>query len=181
MIAIKKIFIIVLQFAFFISAAFSFSIPSTYSTDSLDERRLGNKILRSIWNSNTVVKDVESQIYIKELGQYLVSRASQPNRNYNFFLLHDDTVNAFASWNGYVGIHDALVLFSENESELAAIIAHEIAHISQEHLRRYQEKSAKQKILTVGGIIASVLVKNRCNNSTYRQNFLFSAFVLISF
>ncbi len=160
MIAIKKIFIIFLHFAFFISAAFSFSIPSTYSTDSLDERRLGNKVLQSIWGSKSVIKDMESQIYIKDLGQDLVNKSNQPKRHYDFFLLEDDSVNAFASWNGYVGVHDALVLFSDNESELAAILAHEISHITQEHLKRYQDKSAKQKILTVGGIIASVLVKN---------------------
>ena len=160
MIAIKKIFILVLYFAFFISAAFSFSIPSTYSTDSLDERRLGNQVLQSIWASKSVIRDMESQIYIKELGQDLVNKSNQPKRHYDFFLLEDDSVNAFASWNGYVGVYDALVLFSDNESELAAILAHEISHITQEHLKRYQEKSAKQKILTVGGIIASVLVKN---------------------
>jgi len=160
MIAIKKIFIIVLQFAFFISAAFSFSIPSIYSTDSLNEKRLGNKVLQSIWDSKSVIKDMESQLYIKELGQDLVNKSNQPKRHYDFFLLEDDSVNAFASWNGYVGVHDALVLFSENESELAAILAHEISHITQEHLKRFQEKNSKQKILTIGGVIASVLVKN---------------------
>jgi len=160
MIAIKKIFILVLCFAFSISTAFSFSIPSAYSIDSLDERRLGNQVLQSIWSSKSVIKDMESQIYIKELGQDLVKKSNQPKRHYDFFLLEDDSVNAFASWYGYVGVHDALVLFSDNESELAAILAHEISHITQEHLKRYQDKSAKQKILTVGGIIASVLVKN---------------------
>jgi len=160
MIAIKKIFILVLCFAFSISTAFSFSIPSAYSIDSLDERRLGNQVLQSIWSSKSVIEDMESQIYIKELGQDLVKKSNQPKRHYDFFLLEDDSVNAFASWYGYVGVHDALVLFSDNESELAAIFAHEISHITQEHLKRYQDKSAKQKILTVGGIIASVLVKN---------------------
>ena len=122
MINTKKIFILVLYFAFSISAAFSFSIPSTYSTDSLDERRLGNKVLQSIWGSKSVIKDMESQIYIKDLGQDLVNKSNQPKRHYDFFLLKDDSVNAFASWNGYVGVHDALVLFSDNESELAAIL-----------------------------------------------------------
>ena len=160
MIDIKKIYILFFHFTFFVSTSFAFSIPSTYSIDSLDDRRLGNQVLQSIWNSKSVIKDLESQIYIKELGQDLANKSNQPKRHYDFFLLKDDSVNAFVSWNGYVGVHDALVLFSDNESELAAILAHEIAHVTQEHLKRYQEKSAKQKILTVGGIIASVIVKN---------------------
>ena len=64
MIDIKKIFIFVLYFAFSISMAFAFSIPSIYSLDSIDERRLGNKVLQSIWDSKSVIKDMESQIYI---------------------------------------------------------------------------------------------------------------------
>jgi len=160
MIDTKKIFILFFHFTFLISTSFSFSIPGTYSTDSLDERRKGVKILLSIWDSNKVTGDIESAIYISKLGQELISVISQQTKNYDFFLLDEDEINAFATWNGLIGINNGLVLFTENESELAAIIAHEISHVELEHLKRYQSKSENQQLITIGGVLASILVKD---------------------
>jgi len=158
MIAIKKIFILVLYFAAFISAAFSSSIPSTYSTDSLDDRRLGNKVLQSIWNSNLLLKDFESQSYLKDLGKFLVERSDAPKKHFEFTVLRKKNVNAFASWGGYISVYGGLILFTQNESELAAILAHEISHVTQEHLNRSKDKNSAQLLYSVGGLLASILI-----------------------
>jgi len=160
----KYIYIIRTLISIFVTILFSFAYANStfnnYSPATLEEKRMGNKVLQSIWDDHIVIKDIESQIYLKNLLKKLTLASDQPDRHYDIFLIKDDSINAFASWNGYIGVHNALITFSESESELAAIIAHEISHISQDHLKRHRDKIEKQKILTLGGIIASVMVND---------------------
>ncbi|KAA0439906.1 MAG: M48 family metalloprotease [Candidatus Thioglobus sp.] len=71
-----------------------------------------------------------------------------------------DSINAFAGPYGYIGVHTGMLLSSDSESELAGVLSHEIAHITQNHLERFSKKSKKRNYFLWAGVLAAVLVKN---------------------
>jgi predicted Zn-dependent protease len=100
------------------------------------ERELGALLMRQIRAQLPVIDDPEIEDYIQSLGFKLVSGGSQGSTDFHFFVLADPTVNAFAIPGGYIGIHSGLVTNTESESELASVVAHEIAHVTQRHIAR---------------------------------------------
>src|SRR6185503_517308 len=75
-----------------------------------------------------------------------------------FFFVRDDTINAFALPGGFVGVNYGLVLATRNESQLAGVLAHEIAHVTQRHIARRVRAQGRQSIATMAGILAAILV-----------------------
>ncbi len=130
------------------------------SLQSLTEQKQGIEFLREIFKTNKVIKDIEISSYISNLGHKLTQYSYDKDINYGFFLLQDSSINAFAGPYGYIGIHTGLLLASEHEAELAAVLTHEIAHITQRHLLRYQTKIEDNNILLGAGILASIFIKN---------------------
>lgn len=127
---------------------------------SIQTQQAGHDFLRLLTRSGYIIEDVELQIYLENLGQYL-RRFSQMSRgHFTFFLIDDNSINAFAGPYGYIGIHSGLIIKTEQEAELAAVIAHEIAHVSQHHLKRYEEKMSGQNYWLATAILASILAKD---------------------
>ena len=143
----------------FLSIFLSGFVNSTVM-DSTYEKKIGDDTVAILWSSGEIIKDIELQIYLKKIGKELLQIGSLNNKNYDFYLIQNNEVNAFASWHGIIGINSGLMLFSENESELASILAHEISHVSNNHLSRFLEKNSNQDLLLLGGILASILVNN---------------------
>ena len=148
------------QFVFILISIFLSSLVNSSVMDSTQEKKIGDDTVAMLWRSGEIIKDIELQIYLKKLGKELLQNGNLHNKNYDFYLIQDNEVNAFASWNGVIGVNSGLMLFSENESELAAILAHEISHVSNNHLSRFLEKNSNQDLLLLGGIAASILINN---------------------
>ena len=72
--------------------------------------------------------------------------------------MHDNTINAFALPGGFIGVNYGLVLATRNEAQLAGVLAHEIAHVTQRHIARRVRSSGRQSIATVAAILAAILV-----------------------
>jgi len=136
------------------------SFVSSTVMNSTQEKKIGDEIVASLWSSREIIDDIEFQIYLQKLGEELLHVSNLQDKNYDFYLIENKEVNAFASWHGIIGINSGLILFTENESELASILAHEIAHVSNNHLSRFLEKNSNQDLILIGGIIASILVNN---------------------
>ncbi len=100
------------------------------------ERTIGNRIMREVRVDKDYVDDPEIYDYVNALGQRLLAAADGPRREIDFFVVRDDTINAFALVGGHIGVHTGLILLTQNESELAGVIAHEIGHILQKHQAR---------------------------------------------
>ena len=139
---------------------FALSLPEMKLTESLSEKKHGNEFLQLIWDTGSIVSDVEMDTYLRKLGHELSEYSKDPSKHFGFLLLNDDSSNAFAGPYGYIGVHTGMLLSSDSESELAGVLSHEISHVTQNHLNRFSEKTDKQTYLMVAGMLVAVLVDN---------------------
>ena len=103
----------------------------------------GASMLRQMRALDMVVDDPLLDDYINDLGYRLVAHCDKPKDHYAFFIVKDPEINAFAAPGGYIAVNSGLLAITQNESELAGVIAHEIGHITQNHLQRAFEDSKK--------------------------------------
>lgn len=132
---------------------------SGFSVLSLDkEKQIGNAMMRQLRASQPIIQDPVLIEYINHLGNQLVKHAQDVNYAFEFFLINNNELNAFAFFGGHVGIHSGLVTTADNESELASVIAHEISHVTQRHLARRLESQSQSQTLTMAGMVSGILL-----------------------
>lgn len=124
-----------------------------------EERRAGEGMLRELRGLNYVLDDPQIVEYVEALGYRLVAQTDNPEDHFEFFVVRSPEINAFAAPGGYVAVHTGLIVMAESESELAAVLAHEVAHITQKHILRYFESLKNASIpialAMLGAIIAA--------------------------
>ena len=102
--------------------------------------------------------DPEIGEYLQSVGLRLSSLAQDGNRSFNFFLVKDPAINAFALPGGFIGIHSGLLMETANESELAGVLAHEIAHVTQRHIARRLESQSRTSLVSAAAMLAAILL-----------------------
>ena len=123
------------------------------------EQELGDNYMRILRQQLPVVNDPQTRDYINSLGFRLVAaNEDAKDRQFYFFVVNDPTINAFAMPGGYIGINSGLIQNAESESELAGVMAHEIAHVTQRHLARRIEQQQQLSMPTMLAALASILV-----------------------
>jgi predicted Zn-dependent protease len=122
------------------------------------ERKLGEDFMRRARRQLAFLDDPEINEYIQTLGQRLVAASEGAGRDFRFFVVRDPTINAFAVPGGFIGVHTGLILAARNEAELAAVLAHEIAHITQRHIPRLIVESQRTTLPAMAAILASILL-----------------------
>jgi predicted Zn-dependent protease len=100
-------------------------------------------MLRQMRALDMVVDDALLDDYLNDLGYRLVAGSDKPKDHFHFLLVKDPEINAFAAPGGYIAVNSGLIEITRSESELAGVIAHEIGHITQNHLQRAFEDSKK--------------------------------------
>ena len=123
-----------------------------------DEDRIGQQILRDVSTSDDVVQDIEIIDYLNALGNRLVAASPDKLQKFNFFVVQDNSINAFAMPGGVVGVHTGLIAVSNSESELASVLGHEIGHVSQHHLARMLASQKYDTFKNIAGIALALLV-----------------------
>jgi predicted Zn-dependent protease len=125
---------------------------------SAQQRLLGRAFMRSVRESLPVLDDPLLTDYIQDLGSRLASASGAGGGNFTFFFIDQPMVNAFAGPDGHIGVFSGLVLTSQSESELAAVLAHEIAHVTQQHLMRAFEDHKRLSLPTTALVIAAAIL-----------------------
>nr|MBP9642769.1 M48 family metallopeptidase [Budvicia sp.] len=122
------------------------------------ELLMGDFYVRQLRAGAPLIYDPLLMSYINGLGQKLVSNADTVRTPFHFYLIQNDEINAFAFFGGNVVLHSSLLRETDNESQLASVMAHEISHVTQRHLARAMEEQQRNAPLTWVGALGSILI-----------------------
>jgi predicted Zn-dependent protease len=130
-----------------------------------NERRLGESIMRQVVRDPQYLADPDATEYVNALGYQLVAASPARHIDFNFFVIRDPMINAFALPGGFIGLHTGLVLTAQSESELAAVVAHEIGHVEQRHIARMLARQKDATAIAIGALLLALLAA-RSNSSS---------------
>ncbi len=132
--------------------------PANAMLPKSEEARIGRAIMRELRRRGTVVDDPQITEYIEAIGHRLVAHANDGEQDFKFFVVDDSSINAFALPGGFIGVHTGLIEATEDESELAGVLAHEIAHVTQRHIARSIYNNSRANIITLATMLGAILV-----------------------
>ncbi len=140
-------------------AAYSINLPdlghsARNSITPQHEQHLARALMQRLRQQGILIEDPLLTDYIQQLGQ----RLAPPGQTFRFFLADRPDINAFAGPDGHIGIHTGLFLTSQTESELASVLAHEIAHVTQQHLLQAWEKTQHLSLPQAALILATLVI-----------------------
>lgn len=131
-------------------------VSRQYFSDQ-EEQALGRAILQDVYADPRYLDDPQIETYLDQLGYKLVSVSTRNQREFNFFVVNDPSINAFAMPGGNIGVHTGLLLAAQSESELASVIAHEIAHVTQDHIARMIASQSQSQWPTMAALALALL------------------------
>ena len=135
-----------------------FGTPADTVLNKSQEAQLGRRVMTQLRSAGAVMDDPIVTEYIQTLGARLAGHANDGDHRFEFFMVDDDGINAFALPGGFIGVNSGLVLASERESEVAGVLAHEVAHVTQRHIARSIYSSQRNSILSMAAMIVAVLL-----------------------
>lgn len=128
-------------------------------TVSIDKEMLiGDVIMRQMRAQAPLVNDPLLTEYLQDLGNRLVIQADNAKFPFTFFLINNSDINAFAFYGGHIGVHTGLIYNADNESEVASVLAHEVAHVTQRHLARRIQSAQRASPLQIASMIGGILL-----------------------
>lgn len=130
-----------------------------------DEVKLGAQVHEELRKKTRFVTDPVVTGYVNSLGQKLVRVSQRPNLKYQFFVVDDKSINAFATLGGYVYVHTGLIKAANSEAQLASAIGHEIGHIVARHgLENVKQSQKYGTLAAITGAAAGILSGGRAGN-----------------
>ena len=127
----------------------------------------GAMMLAQLRHYDYVLQDPLIDSWLDTLGSRLAANSDSPRQSFTFFMLRQRQINAFATLGGYVAVNAGLVLAAETEDEVAAVMSHEIAHVSQEHVLRGVERAQRDQLpILLAMLGAVVLAQSAGGNSS---------------
>ncbi len=134
---------------------------STLATGNIDEPAIGRQLFRTIRRNYALIEDPELTQWISQLVNRLAAHAPGVSKTPYVAISKDTSVNAYALTGGIIIVHSGLILSTQTESELAAVLAHELAHLSQRHLTRMADDRENNPLITGLGVLAGAVVAGK--------------------
>ncbi|KEZ76241.1 M48 family metalloprotease [Salinisphaera hydrothermalis] len=131
--------------------------PADTAMTPTEEKRLGAQVVAQLRSQNQIIEDPELSEYLNSVGRRLASHTDRPAKDFHFYVIDTDEINAFALPGGYIGVNSGLITATKSESELASVMAHEIAHVTQRHIARQMVESRGDTIATLATAIVAAI------------------------
>ncbi|MDB5987599.1 MAG: family peptidase, partial [Nevskia sp.] len=133
--------------------------PADLSLSPAEEAKLGAEVVAEMYQYDYIVDDPEITEYLSTVGWKLAAAdVSTPNPpQFNFYLIADNRINAFALPGGHIGFNAGTVIAADNESELAGVLGHEESHVTQRHMARQAGDTKVADIATWIGVLAAII------------------------
>ncbi len=148
---------------------------SSIDLSPLDERQLGERIMREIRRDPDYSNDLVFYDYLNTIGQNLIRAARKDGIpgldnssfaiNFELFGVRDRSINAFALPGGFIGVHTGLIVSAETESELASVLGHEIGHVTQKHIARMYGQQGTNSMIALASLFLAVVAASRNPNA----------------
>ncbi len=121
------------------------------------ERRIGEAIMGDLRREEVLLDDAELTDYLNAFASKLTDTRPAQGLTFEFFLLRDSSLNAFALPGGYIGVHSGLMVTAQTESELASVLAHEIGHVTQRHVARMLAQNQQSSVLSLAAVVMALV------------------------
>lgn len=135
-----------------------FGTPADSALSKSREAQIGRSVMLQLRNAGVVMDDPFLTDYLTHLGAQLATHVNDDGFNFNFFVVKDERINAFALPGGYIGVNSGLILASDSESELAGVLAHEISHVTQRHIARAAYDNQRTSIVSLATMLAALVL-----------------------
>ncbi len=123
-----------------------------------DEKKLGKEFYEKLRDKDVLITDPKVTDYIDRIGKLLLAHIDQSFFDYTFSIIDSPAINAFATPGGYIYVYRGLIGLTEEESQLAGVLAHEIGHIKARHIAQMIENSQKMGLATLAAVLASAFL-----------------------
>ena len=143
------------------TASPSTELPSLGENSAINierETQLGNSVYEKLLTRGYIETDPLLDRYINDLGFRLLAGLDNRMRDYRFFIIRDDAVNAFALPGGYIGVNRGLIREARTQHQLASVLAHEIAHVRLRHGMDMMEKGQGLNTAAILSMVAGLLL-----------------------
>ena len=139
--------------------------PTGVIMTAQQETELGEAFYRNLHAQMHIDADPEIKNYIQSLGDKLAANSDNPQQRFTFFVVDENVINAFAGPGGFIGVNSGLILLTEQESELASVIAHEISHVTQRHLFQTFQAATRMAIPNAIAMLGAALIGAKAGGS----------------
>jgi beta-barrel assembly-enhancing protease len=126
----------------------------------------GGMLLRELRNYGYLLEDPLITDWLQTMGNQLAADSDDPQQPFTFFMMKDRQINAFATLGGYIGMNAGLVLTAQREDEVAAVLSHEIAHVTQQHVLRGAERAQRDQIPILLGMLGAIVLAQAAGGSS---------------
>lgn len=149
------------RLAFAATATFALSATGCARISPQQEAEMGLNYAQQINAQLPIVRDAEVNAYMNRLGDSLAVLVDDQGRNWRFSIVDDPEINAFAVPGGFIYVNKGLIMRAQTLSQLAGVVGHEIAHVTQRHSVKQMEKGQK---VGIGATLACILQPSFCQN-----------------
>jgi predicted Zn-dependent protease len=134
------------------------SSPASGLLDKQGQYELGYSVMMQMRQQNALFNDPETSEYIQQIGQRLASQSADGGGFFHYTVLKSDELNSFAVTGGWVFVFTSMIVFCHSESELAAVMAHETAHIVQNHVLRAIQDQQQASMMSLAAMLGAILL-----------------------